>query len=258
MNFQNIPRDDKVIKTGIVPKLGALSFFDYSAIEPRLFAYYTAKLGNPELAKAVAEGLDPYTTVARFITEKDTITPAERQIWKRIFLAVLYGAGAKRVRQVWLEDMGKPIPYAKAKAMKEAVEDNLPGYQELQEMVAHTVRRRGYILGIDGRRLHQEPYGEHKMVNKLIQGSAAAIMTQAIVRVHTELENGGLWGIRSHIISVVHDDLWIDGPEQDLPWLTKNISQLMIHREVNEVVPVEVEHQVSTTNAAEKKPYETR
>lgn len=266
MNVQNLPRDDLVVKRGILPKLGALSFFDYANIEPRLFGYFAAKCGYPQVAKSVNEGVDPYTTVARAILNKDNITKAERTIWKRIFLAVLYGAGAKRVRQVWLEETDKIITPTKAKTILNQVKDNLPGFIEVQDLVAQQVKMRqtyteaGYVYGLGGRRLHQEPYGEHKMVNKLIQGSAAELMKRAIVEVH-EFLGSAVWQpgtpMQSHIISVVHDDLWIDGPVSELAWLHKVVPTIMtgIFPEVTDVLPIEVEHQVSTTNAAEKELY---
>lgn len=265
MNVQNLPRDDLVVKSGILPKLGALSFFDYANIEPRLFGYFAAKCGYPEVAKSVNEGVDPYTTVARAILDKDDISKTERTIWKRIFLAVLYGAGARRVRQVWLEETGKSISQAKGKQILNQVKDNLPGFIEVQDLVAQQVAMRatrteaGYVYGLGGRRLHQEPYGEHKMVNKLIQGSAAELMKRAIVLTHRWLDENGQGGhYESHIISVVHDDLWIDGPVEELAGLNHYVPRLMtgIFPEVTEVLPIEVEHQVSVTNAAEKVPYD--
>jgi DNA polymerase I-like protein with 3'-5' exonuclease and polymerase domains len=250
VNLQNFPRGDKVVKRAIVPRLGVLSFFDYSAIEPRLFAYYAAKMGFPEMAKMVRDGIDPYTAVAALIEQKESITPEERQHWKVFFLSLMYGGGLRTIMAQF------DCNTKQARSMVNQFHENFPAVRSIQDTVARVSAQRGYILGIDGRHLHPEPHGEHKMLNKLIQGGAAGIMKQATLLVHRELQRGGLWGLTSRIISIVHDELQIDGPERDVEWLHKNVPALMVHAEVNEVVPIEVDHEVSTTNWAEKIPYD--
>jgi DNA polymerase I-like protein with 3'-5' exonuclease and polymerase domains len=54
----------------------------------------------------------------------------------------------------------------------------------------------------------------------------------------------------------VHDELQIDGPVDELAWLNAYVPRLMIHEEVNELVPITVEHEVSTTSWADKIPYD--
>lgn len=247
MNFQNIPRDDKVIKRCIVPKLGALSFFDYSAIEPRTFAYYAAKMGHPALAKMVNEGIDPYTAVARQIEARDDITSEERQHWKVFFLSLMYGGGVNTIMLQF------KCSRREAKLMIDQFHRNFPAVRELQDQVAAVSERRGYIVGIDGRHLHPEPFQSHKMLNKLIQGSAAGIMKAAIVRVNGYLQSDGL---ESHIISVVHDELQIDGPKREVGVLHQQVPFLMRWPEMHEVVRIDVDHEVSTTSWADKRPYD--
>jgi len=272
MNFQNIPRDDKTIKRAIIPKLGALSFFDYAAIEPRLFAYYAELMGHPSMAQMVRDGIDPYSAVARLIEQKESVTKEERQHWKVFFLSLMYGGGAKTIQLQF------GCSKKQAFAMIDQFHENFPAVRALQDTVARVSKSRGYIVGIDGRHLHPEPWGEHKMLNKLIQGGAAGIMKQAIVSVHRALSTDSLivgTGSRapdpsdtlpthvtlrrrpqSQIISVVHDELQIDGPEWELAWLNERVPQLMVNATVNAVVPIEVEHEVSTTSWADKVPYD--
>lgn len=251
MNLQNIPRSDKVVKRAIVPRLGALSFFDYSAIEPRLFAYYAAKMGFPEMATMVKDGIDPYTAVAALIEQKDNITPEERQHWKVFFLSLMYGGGLRTIMAQF------NCNTKEARRMINQFHENFPAVRSIQDTVARVSAHRGYILGIDGRHLHPEPNGEHKMLNKLIQGGAAGIMKAATLRVHNWLVSRGRFpGMQSRIISIVHDELQIDGPERELHVLNDQVPKWMIHETVNEVVPIEVDHEVSTTNWAEKVPYD--
>lgn len=249
MNFQNIPRSDKVVKRAIVPKLGALSFFDYAAIEPRLFAYYAAKMGHPEMAKMVNDGIDPYSAVARLIEQRDDITPEERQHWKVFFLSLMYGGGVRTIMAQF------NCNTKQARSMINKFHDNFPAVRSLQDTVARVSSRRGYVIGIDGRHLHPEPNGEHKMLNKLIQGGAAGIMKEATLRVHRYLSEND-HDLNSHIISIVHDELQIDGPVDDVAELHRQVPALMRHEEVNSVVPIEVDHEVSTTSWADKISYD--
>ena len=252
MNFQNIPRDDPTVKRAIIPKLGALSFFDYSAIEPRLYGYYATQVGHPELVNMVKAGIDPYTAVAQLITEKESVTKDERQHWKVFFLSLMYGGGMKTIMEQF--DCNKKTAWG----MIDQFHENLPGVKHLQDLTLSQVRKNGHIKGLDGRHLHLEQWGEHKLLNKLIQGGAAAIMKQATIRVHRQLKSGNeLKGgaVRAHIISIVHDDLWIDHPVNETAGLHAMIPDLMVHAGVNEVIPIEVEHQWTTTNAAEKEVY---
>jgi DNA polymerase I-like protein with 3'-5' exonuclease and polymerase domains len=272
MNFQNIPRSDKVIKQAIVPRLGALSFFDYSAIEPRLFAYYADRMGHPSMAEQVRAGVDPYTAVAALIEQKEDITPEERQHWKVFFLSLMYGGGVRTIQAQF------DCTQTEARRMVNQFHRNFPAVRALQDSVARVSKRRGYVVGIDGRHLHPEPFGEHKMLNKLIQGGAAGIMKAAIIRVHRELSSESMHvgtGTRpydpdsafpqhvnlmqrpqSRIVSVVHDELQIDGPVNELLFLNNRVPALMRDPTVDAVVPIEVEHEYTTTNWAEKEVYE--
>lgn len=254
MNFQNIPRDDKVVKRAFVPKRGAFSFFDYKAIEPRLVAYFVGKSGYPEFRDQIVAGVDPYTAVARLITGKQEVTDEERQVWKRVFLAILYGAGPKRIRDTWIEETKTEISFAEAKRIYKTFHTNWPAVRALQDGVVRKHDRRGYIKAINGRHLHMEEYGDYKLANKLIQGSAAEIMMSAVVRVwkylraHPEIE--------SRMVSVIHDELIFDGPEHEVELLHQIIPPLMVDELVNSYVPVLIDHEVSTTTWAEKKSYE--
>jgi DNA polymerase I len=250
----NIPRDDKTVKRAILPKRGSFSFFDYKAIEPRLVAYYTYKLGHPAFAEQIIAGVDPYTAVARLVTGKKEITDDERNVWKRIFLAILYGAGPKRVREVWLEEAKEDISLAEAKRIYKKFHAGWPAVRALQDSVVSTHGARGFIRSITGRHLHMEEFGDYKLANKLIQGSAADVMKKALLRVdkwlraHPEIE--------SRMVSVVHDEIIFDGPESEIPILHEAIPPLMVDATVNEIVPIAVDHEVSTTSWAEKISYE--
>lgn len=254
LNFQNLPRDDKTVKRALLPKRGAFSWLDYKAIEPRLVAYYTAKLGYPEFKDQIIAGVDPYTAVAKMVTAQADVTDKERQVWKRVFLAILYGAGANRIRDTWIEETGQIITLAEAKRIYKKFHANWPAVRALQSNVISTHEARGFIRSISGRHLHMEEFGDYKLANKLIQGSAADIMKTALLRVDDWLR--ATPEIESRMVVTVHDEIGFDGPEFEIPILHSAVPDLMVNETVNAVVPIEVDHEVSLVSWAEKISYD--
>jgi DNA polymerase-1 len=192
--------------------------------------------------------VDSYTAVAKLITGKAQVTEDERQIWKRTYLSLLYGGGAKTIQLQFGNSQ------AEARKIINTFHRNWPAVRALQDMVIETHAKRGYIKTPWGRHLHMEQYGEHKLLNKLIQGSAADLMKAALIRVDAHLrENPQL---ESHMVSVVHDEIQMDGPEREVPYLHNAIPNLMSEEWLGKVVPVLVDHEVSTTSWADKIAYE--
>lgn len=255
INWQNIPRDDKAVKRAVVPKRGAFIFADYKQIEPRLTAYFAEKIGFPEFADQIRAGVGPYEAVARLATGKQTLTEGERDVWKRVFLGILYGAGASRIKQTWTEETGDIISMAEAKNIVTTFKKNWPAIPALQKRVLSAHAKRGYIIGVDGRHLHLEEFGEHKLLNKLIQGSAAGIMKRAILNTHRHLrENPDL---QTRMVSVVHDELIGDAPVSELPYFAEHLPTLMRQgfEHIHEVVPILVDIEVSVETWADKVSY---
>lgn len=228
--------------------------FDYGRIEPYLTAYFAERIGYPEFADQLRDGVDAYTAVARLSTGVESITPEERDVWKRIFLAILYGAGVKRVHEVWIEETGEVISMQEAKNIIETFHWNWPAVKALQDKVFVTHARRGYLTTPWGRHLHAEEHGEHKLLNKLIQGSAADLMKAALLKVDAWLREHP--EIESRMVSVVHDEIIFDGPEHEIPILHEVIPDLMRFDFLHDVIPIDVDHEVSVTSWAEKMSYE--
>lgn len=251
MNWQNVPRDDKTIKRAVLSKRGALVFADYSQVEPRLTAYFAAKIGHPEFAERIRAGIDSYTAVAQLITGKEEVTPEERQDWKRTYLSLLYGGGVRTI-----QDQYPGISFSDAKGIINTFHSNWPAVRALQRMVEVTARDRGFIRTPWGRHLHPEEFGEHKLLNKLIQGSAADLMKQAILNVAEQLDGE----YEARMVSVIHDELILDSPLAEVPHLAEFLPSWMSAPAddvgINEIVPITAEVEWSTTNWADKEVYE--
>jgi DNA polymerase I len=252
VNIQNIPRKDKVVKRAFLPKLDALLCFDYSQIEPRLLAYFLAvTLGDTKLADAIKAGEDPYTVIVEAFYGRSDLTDEERQTGKVQFLSMMYGGGVRTL-------IGQfNVDYPTAKNWYYQFHRAWPGVRMLHNTIIEQFNARGgyenggYILSLAGR--HLVPEYEHTAINTLIQGSAAEIMRQSLVKAHKLLE-GQL--MASHLVLTVHDELDFDAAKPEIPYLIETIPPLMTdYPDINAVVPLESECEISWTTWADKEPY---
>lgn len=240
MNFQNIPRSDKVIKKGFVPKLDALLFFDYEQIELRLLAYYMAVLGDSSMADAIKAGKDLHSESAiGALGLSGQPTDEERQVGKTLNFSLVYGGGTPTImRQL-------EVDYPTAREMLRKFHRRWPGIQIVIATINNEIKKKGYITTLWGRHLH--PESEHKRLNALVQGCAADLMRNALVTVHKNLHS-----MDAHLVSVIHDELILDAPNSEIPYLYIKVPMWMDWPPVSEVVPIGADMEWTTTNWAEK------
>lgn len=264
MNYQNIPRKDKVVKRAFRSKFGEdgiLTFFDFGQIEARLAAMFMSQLGWDGLRQDILKGVDVHRRMASIIygVPESEVTEQMRDRAKTGFFGMLYGAGAKRFAEIlnasgpgsWLETYNKQIRQNEAKAVVEAFREAMPGLELLAEACERRAKSKGWIETPWGRQLRPEEYGEHKIPNALIQGTAADLMKQALLNV-------GRWSKAnpsyiSHPVSVIHDEIIFDGPKHELPILATQIPPLMDDERISKFIPVVVEVEYSDETWADKK-----
>jgi len=249
----NIPRDDKVVKSAFVPRPGnVFHLFDYKQIEPRLLAYFASKRGDDSLAERIRSGIDPYTSILLPIYGEE-ISESQRQEGKILFLSLMYGAGVRSVKAQF------NLNEADAKALIRRFHKALPIVRVLQDGVVSTANKRGYIRTPWGRPLHLEDYGEHKLLNKLVQGSAAHLMKRAMIRADEWLLDVGIeQGVLG--LSVVHDEMIFEAPHAMGKALHERIPQLMTiesaGQDICDIIPIQVDHEVAVANMADKRDYD--
>jgi DNA polymerase-1 len=259
MNFQNIPRSDKTIKRAFLPKLDYLVFFDYSQIEYRLLAYFmAAAMGDFTMAENFKKGLDPHTATACLMLgiSPEDITDDDRQVGKTGNFSIMYAGGIPTI----MRQLG--CSPARAKELLNALHRSMPGIKQLQKEIIKTCKERGYIMSIAGRHLTPDPKAieskglsraESALLNYLVQGSAAELMRDALRNVHTQLRAEGM---ASHIVNVVHDELAIDAPAEELDTLTHVVPTYMGSELVEAIVPIAVDTELSGESWADKEKYD--
>ena len=245
MNFQNIPRQDKVVKRAFVPKLDALFFFDYKQIEMLLLAYYMNVLGDPSMVNAINGGKDLHTESAMgALGISHEPSDAERQIGKTLNFSLVYGGGRPTImRQL-------DVSWPEAGRLLRGFHKRWPGVALLQGAIQRQQEKNGYIKTLWGR--HLRPESQHKALNALVQGCAADLMRAALVKTHRYFNENGL---ESHLVSTIHDELIMDVLFQESPVVVDEVPKLVDYEPVSRVVPIRVDIEWSTTNWAEKEPF---
>jgi DNA polymerase I-like protein with 3'-5' exonuclease and polymerase domains len=247
-NMQNIPkRAGKEVRSMFVPRPGhSFVVADYDGIEARLLAYY---LGDPELRQMIEEGYDMHAWMASNIYggtpdqyHKGTAGEEQRAVAKNTLFAIVYGAGAPRVK-----DMNKMRTKDEAKALISKIKSSLPGFWKLQKRIRNKVENVGYVNTIYGRKNPVKRDKAYVGLNAIIQGSAADIMKQGCVNVDDSIKDLG-----GRIELVVHDEVVIEVPTEAAEECLRRTEQAMIEAAPEGLTPsLVVSGSVVETNYAD-------
>lgn len=110
---------------------------------------------------------------------------------------VLYGGGSKKTGSIISPNSPEGKQYEVGKATIETFYRNLPAIKALKNKIEERVDQRGYLLGIDGRRLQIR--SKHSALNQLLQSTGALLMKKATCILYNDLQKQGLkhfedWG----------------------------------------------------------------
>ena len=196
-NIQNQPRDDLRLRWNIEAEPGhALITCDLTNIEMVLFAAYC---GEGRLLTAVRNGDDLHTLTAEMIGLRDRARPgggyeSARQQGKVYNFTIIYGGGLRSIRRYFRVSMEE------ARRMKALYNKAYPEVSRLQARIEYRLADDGYIEDklISGRRFRVDPRDSYKATNYLIQGTAAALLKDAMIWLHDQ-------GVP--MVALVHDEI---------------------------------------------------
>ena len=229
-NLQNIPirtTEGQRVRRAFIPSEPGWKFVcaDYSQIELRMLAHFC---GDPVLCEAFAVGTDIHTAVACeiFNVTPDSVSSEQRRIAKAVNFGVLYGQSSFGLSEVLHIEQDKATLFIDQYFTKYA---NVDGYitRTLAE-VARTgfattiLGRRRAIDGIRSERKRQLNLSERTAINTVIQGSAADLIKQAMLRVHSRLTETAHPG---RLLLQIHDELVFETPAADVD----SLAQLVRH-----------------------------
>lgn len=164
---------------------------DVSGLELRVLAHYMAPMDGGEYAKAILEGdIHTYNQKAAGLETRDQA--------KTFIYALIFSAGAEKLGQI--AGGGRQVGASlKKKFLKE-----LPALNTLIQQVTEKAENKGYLKGLDGRKLRVR--SPHSSVNLLIQSAGAVLCKQWLVEMHKEVS-------RRHLekqckqVAWVHDEV---------------------------------------------------
>ena len=172
---------------------------DASGLELRCLAHYMQPFDEGEYAREVLDG-DIHT--------KNQIAAglSTRNEAKRFIYAMLYGAGDALIGS--LVDAGLKTERERVKLGKEVKQrflKNTPALARLLYMVQEKVKRRGYLVGLDGRILPAR--ASYSALNLLLQSAGAVVMKRATIILWDKLRDiGYTFGEEVAQMAHIHDE----------------------------------------------------
>ncbi|NVN99418.1 MAG: DNA polymerase I [Geobacteraceae bacterium] len=243
-NLQNIPIrsvEGRLIRRAFIAKDGhKILSADYSQIELRVLAHLS---GDRVLCDAFSKNEDIHTRTASEVFDilPGLVTPEMRRQAKTVNFGVIYGQSAF--------SLAKQLGVSR-KVAEEFIDNyklRHAGAMEFLESCIVHAREHGFVTTVLGRRLpisditssnfNVKSYAERNAINYPIQGSAADIIKQAMVRIDRRLKAEKL---TSRLIMQVHDELVFEVPEEELI----HMEQLVAHEMESAVefsVPLKVD-----------------
>ncbi len=248
-NFQNLPRDDKRIKSCILARLGK-SFIgaDYSQLEPRVFASVSQ---DPRLLECFRNGEDFYSVVgigifgrsecSAYKKDKNAFAemfPDERQIAKAVCLAAAYGTTANKLAQTLRHPDGTPFSVKECQAIIDRYFEQFPGVRTMMLDSHNYAKKNGKVFNLYGRprRLpaairiakmfpnvdHSDLEYQYRTtlnlsMNFRVQASAASIVNRACIAFKTAVKekamNDSRW-LDVFVVSQIHDEIIVEAPDE--------------------------------------------
>ena len=183
---------------------------DASGLELRALGAWLAHFDGGEYAKLVStDGFDIHTYNAKLFGIFDgngDIPKATRDLSKRLIYALLYGAGAKKVGSVIDITLDE---FAQSRLGRKTIEtfyQNLPAIKQLKDKIDERITLKGYLVGIDGRRLQIR--SRHSALNQLLQSTGAVSVKKATVILYQDLIAEGLkWSKDFAFVAHIHDEI---------------------------------------------------
>lgn len=228
--LQTNPRGT-VVRDAFIPREGhRLLLADSDQIEMRLLAHFCR---DPNLIDAILSG-DLHTETARRVYRDPTITKKDprRDTSKNAAFAKVYAAGVEQFART----AGITIP--EAVEFLQDYDATFPGVRAFQRAVDRVARERAdedgqtYVLEPSGRRHPCDVKQAYKLINYLIQGTAATTLKEQMVACD-------MAGLGEYMTLPIHDELMFDVPTELCGDVARTIEQAMTVRD-RFVVPITV------------------
>ena len=213
-----------------VPESWVLLGSDLSGLELRCLAHY---LNDADFTAQILDG-DIHTYNAKAFG-------VDRPTAKTVVYAMMYGAGDTLVGSVAGGDakLGKKLKSNYAR--------EVPAFDTLQKGISRAFNRRGYLKGLDGRRLIIRGGSEHKCLSQLLQSAGAILCKKWVALIDQELQqmNGD-----AYMVGWIHDEVQIACKTQEVADHVGDITSRMAKeagRSFETKIPIESDFSLGRT-----------
>ena len=229
-NLQNIPIRTELgreIRAAFVAAPGCkLLSADYSQIELRILAHLSE---DPVLVEAFSRGEDIHSRTAQevFGVAPFAQTHDHRRVAKVINFGVIYGLSAFGLAQ------NLSIDTREAAKFIAAYFERYSGVKKFLERQIAETRKSGFTKTLFGRirpiseinspQPNMRNFAERTAMNTPMQGAAADLIKLAMIEMDKRLQKD----FESKMILQVHDELLFEGPDNEIPRLTKVVKEVM-------------------------------
>lgn len=223
---------------------------DLAAIEPALVAYFSE---DPLLVDLIQNSGDFHSRNANVLFQENW-TPAEckkehkaeRDMAKEAGLAVLYGAGARRIQACAIK-RGFDWSIGRCQEAVYALKDAWPDVIQFKEELDALAAQGKPIENLFGRkRIFDDPSEIHlKNFNGIIQGSASDLLLHSVYRATQKFKE---LKIDAHLLMVIHDECVFEVPNDQIDKCDEIITRCMTDYKLETkmgLVPLRVEGKVS-------------
>lgn len=183
---------------------------DASGLELRTLAHYLAGEGDTEYGEQVVSG-DIHTA------NQEAAGLETRDQAKTFIYAYLYGAGDAKLGSILDAKSGIGKQRKIGKTLRATFEQKIPALGRLSKKVKDRAESRGYLIGLDGRRLHVR--SAHSALNTLLQSAGAIICKQWMCDVHEAINKSDWKDQRISQVGWIHDELQFECSEAIAPEL---------------------------------------
>lgn len=179
---------------------------DADGLELRCLAGYLKKYDGGVYAEAAVNGTKEQGTDIHSLN-RDALGITSRDTAKTFFYAFIYGAGDTKLGSI----LGGGVK--RGRKARDKFLSGVSGLMELTTRVKQVFRRRGYLIGLDGRKLHVR--SEHSALNTLLQSAGAVLMKKALVILDNRLQLIGLIPKEDYeFVANIHDEFQIETKER--------------------------------------------
>ncbi len=189
---------------------------DLSGLELRCLAHFMSYYDDGAYGKVILEG-DVHS-----VNQQAAGLPT-RDNAKTFIYAFLYGAGDEKIGSIVEPDSTPARQKQIGKALKKKFLKQTPALKSLRDMVIARAEANGYLIGLDGRRLHVR--SSHSALNTLLQSAGALISKVATILAYEKLSTCGyVFGKDYAFVAHIHDEIQCEC----LPSIAEEVGQTIV------------------------------